>query len=86
MRVSRFRILLSSVGILGVFFLPWFVPAGAALLLAFKYAAPEVVVIGLLFDLTWGPGMSALHVPYATLLSLVVLFALEPLRREFLSP
>lgn len=49
------------------------------------FAAWELVLVALLFDLTWTPALSLHSLPWYTLLSLALLWATEPVRREFLA-
>jgi len=52
-------------------------------LLAFRYPAWEVLFIGLLTDFLWMPGLFS-QLPIFTLAALVLVWGLEPLRKEFL--
>lgn len=49
------------------------------------FASWEIVLIALLFDLTWTPALSLHSLPWYTLLSLALLWGTEPVRREFLA-
>ena len=67
---------------------PW-VPALCVLFLALRYRAWEAIVLGLLLDLTWQPFPAVaggfFHlIPIFTISSVLVIWALEPLRSQFL--
>ena len=49
------------------------------------FAAWEIVLIALLFDLTWTPSISFHSLPWYTLLSIALLWSSEPIRRELLA-
>ena len=78
------RIVLASVGIISVFTAPPWVPILCAVLLALRWRAPEVVLIGALIDLVWLSSTFLYGIPSATLGSILVLWILEPFRRELL--
>lgn len=48
-------------------------------------SAWEIVFIALVFDLLWAPPIGIYALPWYTIGSLALLWAIEPLRREFLS-
>lgn len=48
-------------------------------------SAWEIVFIALIFDLLWAPPFGIHALPWYTMGSLALLWAIEPLRREFLS-
>lgn len=48
-------------------------------------SAWEIVFIALIFDLLWAPPIGIHALPWYTIVSLALLWAIEPLRREFLS-
>lgn len=79
------RIALTLIGLIGVFFLPPWVPLICIILLSLRYRAWEVAVLGALTDLIWLPGGSSIHlVPFFTIISLIIVWGLEPLRVQFL--
>lgn len=51
--------------------------------LALRYAAWEILILGLLTDFLFQPALPV-AVPFFTLASLMLLWGLEPMRREFL--
>ncbi len=62
----------------------WWVGALVALALCLRYRAWEVVLFGAFLDVLWFPS-GALHgIPVATGAALVVVWAFEPLRRQFM--
>lgn len=74
---------LAIFGVLGALFAPPWAPLIAMGILAFRYPAWEVLVIGLAIDLLWLPGF--LHgFPLFTVAGFILAWGLEPLRREFL--
>lgn len=79
------RILLGVLGYASLFWgLPWFTGL-CIVLLALRYRAWEAILLGLFMDLMWLPSPYTLYtLPYFTLGSLVVVWGLEPLRRQFL--
>ncbi len=79
------RIFLDILGIVGALFAPPWVPAVCIILLALRYPAWEVLVIGLLMDFLWLPAGSLIQpFPFFTVGALVLVWGLEPLRRQFL--
>jgi hypothetical protein len=56
------RILLDSIFIIGIIFLPWYILAIAALLLYWKFQLIEIIGFGLLMDIVYGS--DALHVSW----------------------
>ncbi len=79
------RIMLAAVGTFGVFLAPPWIPAACALLLAIRWRAWEVLAIGALADLVWFPSTILWGLPVATVLSILLVWLLEPLRNELLS-
>ncbi len=80
---NKVRIYLFLVGILAVVFAPPWMPLLVMLVCALRYAAWEVLLIGLLADFVWLPA-TPVSLPLFTITSLVLVWGLEPLRREFL--
>lgn len=78
------RVFISIVGFLSALFgVPW-LTALCILMLAVRYPAWEVIVLGLCVDFLWLPSASAFAVPYFTIGSLALVWLLEPLRMQFL--
>jgi hypothetical protein len=63
---------------------PWWLAAIGAFLLALRFRAWEVIVLGVLLDVMWLPFEIAHGVPIATGSALLLVWAFEPLRRQFL--
>ena len=79
------RILITLFAIISVFTLPSWVGVVCIILLALRYRAWEAVLIGALIDFVWLPSGTGIHVlPIFTILALVVVWGLEPLRAQFL--
>lgn len=84
-RDNSIRVLLFALGVLGALFAPFWVPLMCMLLLSMRFRAWEVLFLGLLIDFLWLPSVGYLHpVPLFTVGSILLVWALEPLRREFL--
>lgn len=63
---------------------PW-VPFLFALVLALRFPAWEVIILGLCIDLAWLPvHVSTEGFPLATILGIFLVWVLEPVRRELL--
>jgi len=78
------RAFIAAAGFLGIiFFPPWF-SLVCGIILAVRYRAWEVILMGLCMDLLWMPS-GAWQIPYATLLAIFIVWALEPLRSELLN-
>lgn len=79
------RILLGITGVVGVLMVSPWVPVVCMVVLAFRYRAWEVVVLGLLIDFAWQPAGTILHAfPYFTVFAILVVWAFEPIRAQFL--
>lgn len=78
------RIVLSSLGLVGILVAPVWVPALLAIILSLRFRAWEVPVLGLLTDFLWLPQVAGHAVPVATIAAVVLVWAFEPVRREFL--
>jgi hypothetical protein len=79
------RIALDTIGLIGAVALPFWVPLASILILSLRWRAWEVIVIGFLMDLLWVPPGSFFHLRYLfTTVAIVTVWALEPLRKEFL--
>lgn len=84
--LHNFRFLIAALGFFGALFAPPWVPLLMMGILAFRYAAWEALAIGLLVDLLWLPSGSLMHsLPLFTLAGLLLVWGLEPIRREFLA-
>jgi hypothetical protein len=75
------RILLSLLGVFGAIFGPAWLPVVPMVLLSIRFRAWEVIALGLFVDLLWLPG---LHFPIFLALSIALVWAFEPLRKELL--
>lgn len=83
--VHKLRLMLSFACFVSVIFAPWWVPAILALALCLRFRAWEVVLAGMFMDLYWMPTYIGLgSLPLATIFTLIILFGLEPLRRQLL--
>lgn len=83
MNMKYFRPIVASLGVLGVIFAPPWFTFICMLLLALRFSAWEVMLIGILMDFLWLP--AATHqFPVFTFAGLLLVWGLEPLRREFL--
>jgi hypothetical protein len=79
------RALIAAIGYGSLFVGLPIVTAVCILLLALRYRAWEAVLLGLFVDFMWLPSEYALYtLPYFTLGSIIVVWGLEPLRRQFL--
>ncbi len=72
------------IGLLGTIFAPPWVPLIAVAVLALRFRAWEVPVIGLMMDFLWLPGSFFYPLPLFTIASIILVWGLEPLRNEFL--
>ena len=79
------RIVIALFGTISVFILPSWVAVLCIIALALRYRAWEAILIGALIDLTWLPSGTIVHtLPLFTILSLIIVWGLEPLRMRFL--
>ena len=60
---------------------PWWLPLVPIVLLSLRFQAWEAILIGLLMDFIWLP---AFHIPYYLLVSVIIVWLLEPMREELL--
>lgn len=80
------RVALGLFALAGILFAPPWVPVSFAVLLALRFRASEVIVLGLLMDLTWLPVESFLHpLPIFTLGGIALVWVLEPVRSQLLT-
>lgn len=78
---NSFRVFLSFLGIFGAVFGPAWLPVVPMVLLSMRFRAWEVIALGLFVDLLWLPG---LRFPLYLVLSIAIVWAFEPLRKELL--
>ena len=76
------RILIFVAGLLGGLSLSPWIPAVAILALSLRWRAFEALILALLMDFFWLP---LGYVPFFTLGAILVVWLLEPMRREFLT-
>ncbi len=62
----------------------WWLGVIIAVLLSVRYRAWEVVIFGALLDVLWLPKGTLYGIPVATCAALVIVWAFEPLRRQFM--
>jgi len=53
-------------------------------LLSLRFRAWEALLIAALLDVTWLPSDSFFHIPFFTLIALLIVWGLEPLRLQIL--
>jgi len=82
---TKIRFIVGAVGIVGAFFLPWWVPLVCMAALALRYPAWEVLVIGLVMDMLWLPG-NGFELPVFLIAGIVLVWICAPLRNQFLRP
>lgn len=75
---------LALTGFLAVIFAPPWLTILCMGLLAFRYPAWEILFIGLLTDFLWMPQGFLSPLPIFTITALILVWGLEPLRKEFL--
>ncbi len=79
------RCILALLGFLSAIFFPPYVPLAVMGLLALRFRAWEVLLIGLCIDFVWLPAGLSLHpLPLFTIGAFILVWALEPIRKEFL--
>ena len=79
------RIIIAAIGFLGAVFAPPWVALSCIVLLSLRYRAWEVIVLGLTVDFMWLPGGPSTHLfPIFTIVALIIVWGLEPLRLQFL--
>ena len=84
LRSSSIRVTVFALGILGALFAsPWF-PLLCMGVLALRFRPWEVLIIGVLVDFLWLPGLFFFPVPLFTIAALALAWGLEPLRNELL--
>ncbi len=75
------RITLAAIGFFSAILLSPWVTGVAMLALAFLWRAWEVLFLGLCIDLLWSP---VGHIPIFTIGAILIVWVLEPIRKEFL--
>lgn len=87
-RFSKLRLFLGIVMFWGILFASWWLPLMCAVLLTLRFRAWEVILAGMFMDLYWMPELVTLtsfdSIPMATIIAVVLVFALEPVRRQLL--
>lgn len=78
-----YRVLLGA-SMFGSALLVWWIGAIFALALSLRYRAWEAVLFGVFLDVLWLPTDAFYGIPVATSISLMVVWSLEPLRRQFM--
>lgn len=85
---NNIRIALATLLFLSVLFAPPYITALFALVLALRWRAWEVVAAGIFMDFLWLPASvsftSLETLPLASLISIILVIGLEPLRRQLL--
>ena len=85
---NNLRIYLGVALFASVVFAPPYITAVFAFALATRWRAWEVIAAGIFMDLLWlpsGTGFSYMAFPYATIITTIAVFGLEPLRRQLLT-
>lgn len=86
--MPRTRLLLACALFVSVLFGPWWLTLIISITLAARYRAWEVIAAGILMDLLWLPvsdSFSLLSVPWGAIIAIILVFGLEPLRRQLLT-
>jgi hypothetical protein len=78
---NSFRIALVVFGLYSVLFGPFWLPFVSMVLLSLRFRAWEVMALGLFYDFMYAPH---LQLPIFFIVSLCIVWAFEPLRRELL--
>ena len=78
------RIFLNVVGFTSIFFAPFWVPILAATFLSARWRAWEILIMGMFVDALWLPHSFYWGFPVATIGAILLVWAFEPMRREFL--
>lgn len=82
---TALRVVLVATAFLSALALPPWVPFLCALFLALRFPAWEVIALGVFIDLAWLPvHISTAGFPLATTIALILVWGLEPVRRELL--
>ncbi len=84
--MTLLRIAIAVVGFIGAIFWVWYIPAICIVLLALRFRAWEAIALGVFMDLLWlAPGTGFHELPLFTIFAIIVVWALEPIRAEFLA-
>ncbi len=79
------RIVIAIIGFIAAIFWSWYIPAICIVLLSLRFRAWEAIALGVFMDLLWLPPGGAWHgLPLFTIFAIVIVWALEPIRSEFL--
>ena len=78
---NSIRVALSCLGLGGAVFGPAWLPIVPMVLLSMRFRAWEVIVLGLITDFLWLPGIRP---PLYLLAAIAIVWAFEPLRKELL--
>jgi len=83
---TSIRIVLFALGLIGLLIGPWVLTLIAVVLLSLRFRAWEALLLGLMTDLLWAPSGGFLHsFPFFTIGAIIIVWGLEPLRRQLLS-
>lgn len=83
---NSIRVVLGLIGLVGLYTGPWFLTPIAIILLALRYRAWEGLILGLCMDLLWHPaGAFFQPFPLYTFGAIIIVWVLEPLRRQLLA-
>ncbi|HEV3245532.1 MAG TPA: hypothetical protein VG102_04205 [Candidatus Paceibacterota bacterium] len=84
--MTALRIIVAVVGFFGAIFAPWWIPAACIVLLSLRFRAWEAIALGVFMDLLWFSPETSFHgLPLLTIGAIVIVWAFEPLRSEFLT-
>jgi hypothetical protein len=84
---SRIRALLFVFALIGALVAPMWVPLLFSAALAVRFRAWEIIGIGLLVDMLYLAPGTIYGIPFpATIFAVLLLAALEPVRRQLLNP
>ena len=84
-RINRIRLILAAALFASAVFAPLWCTLLIAIALCTRWRAWEVIAAGIFMDLYWLPTSISFHsLPLATIAAIIVVFALEPLRRQLL--
>lgn len=79
------RVAATFVGLAGILYGPAWLPLVVITLLSLRYRAWEALILGMCMDLMWMQSAALLpSMPLFTLVSLVIVWGLEPLRAELM--
>ena len=84
LRSNSIRMAVFVLGVSGALFASPWLPLLCMGFLALRFRPWEVLVIGILVDFLWLPGIFFFPVPLFTIAALALVWGLEPLRNEIL--